>query len=425
MITPVFPPRNTAGIFRTLRFSKYMSNFGWAPIICTMNSNDPKDFDPTSYGLAVDAEIIRFGKLSSSGDSPQDAQSSSSTGQMLKPVGQIRKYLRPFREYFFETPDKNIDWANLLKRKGLGIIQRTGAQLIYSSGPPHSSHLAALALSRSSRLPWIADFRDPWARKPWRDTRNPIGARLNPYYERSVIRSAHCVVLNNPSSLEDFQNAYPEYAEKLCCIPNGIDPAMQLQVQSVLSAVPKESRNPIPTIFHSGNLYGSRDPRPLIRAIASLNRKGTPVCFHQLGAVTRASEIEQEIASLNIGHLIEFNPPIPHSQALERMATADILTLIQPDASVMVPAKLFEMMLFKKPILAICDSPSTEQIVQEYGGGCAASRDIQQIEKMIVRALDQLSDNSSQDKRASTIDKYDGVNLTGQLVETMNRLVCR
>jgi len=107
------------------------------------------------------------------------------------------------------------------------------------------------------------------------------------------------------------------------------------------------------------------------------------------------------------------------------MATADILTLIQPDASVMVPAKLFEMMLFKKPILAICDSPSTEQIVQEYGGGCAASRDIQQIEKMIVRALDQLSDNSSQDKRASTIDKYDGVNLTGQLVEIMNRLVCR
>lgn len=425
MITPVFPPRNTAGIFRTLRFSKYMSNFGWAPIICTMNSNAPKDFDPTSYGLGVDAEIIRFGKLSTSGDSPQDAQSSSSTGQILKPFGRIRKYLRPIREYFFETPDKNIDWAKELMRKGPGIIQQTGAQLIYSSGPPHSSHLAALALSRSSRLPWIADFRDPWARKPWLDARNPIGARLNPYYERSVIRSAHCVILNNPSSLEDFQNAYPKYSDKLCCVPNGIDPAMQIQVQSVLSSVPKENSNPIPKICHSGNLYGSRDPRPLLRAIASLNQKGTPVCFQQLGSTAKGSEIEQEIASLNISHLIEFCPPVPHAQALERMAMADILTLIQPDASVMVPAKLFEMMLFRKPILAICDSPSTEHIVLEYGGFCAASRDIQQIEKMILHAIHQLNDNSTIDKRASTIEKYDGVNLTGQLVEVMNRLAWR
>ena len=37
-----------------------------------------------------------------------------------------------------------------------------GIELIYSSGPPDSSHVAAERLARRTGLPWIADCRDPW-----------------------------------------------------------------------------------------------------------------------------------------------------------------------------------------------------------------------------------------------------------------------
>ena len=107
------------------------------------------------------------------------------------------------------------------------------------------------------------------------------------------------------------------------------------------------------------------------------------------------------------------------------MAAADILLIIQPDAPVMVPAKLFEMMIFQKPIIGVCDSPSSEEIIAAYGGYSAASQDIVKIREMIELSVAQLERDSYQEdpRRLATCEQYDGVRLTGVLAAYMDRLI--
>jgi glycosyltransferase involved in cell wall biosynthesis len=425
MVTPVFPPRNTAGVFRTLRFCRYLPEFGWIPSVCTMNADNPKDSQPCTFGLDPRVEIFRIGERTSVafGDTkPDNTVVPSVSGSKRGIVSNLRAFLRPYREYLFETPDKNIGWAKLVQRRGIELLDATRAELVYSSGPPHSTHLAAMGLSKIQGLPWIADFRDPWARLPWVVDRNPFGQSFIPKLERSVIENASLVVLNNESSESDFRDAYPEYIHKFRCIPNGIDPVIRDSIEVLVERTGKTSPHRRPVICHAGNLYGHRDPRPFLQALAELRRKEIQVRFKQIGTVDSTFDAIDYSRSLGLEDCVEFVPAVRHEQALEHLAASDILLIIQPDASVMVPAKLFEMMAFRKPILGICDSPSTEKIIEEYGGWTSASRDVEKIQIAVQGSIAQLGDAADLDRRARVCEQFDGVRLTGVLAGLMDQL---
>ncbi len=429
MVVPVFPPRNTAGIFRTLRFCRYLPRFGWIPSVCTMNSTDSRDSDPEVFGLNPKSIILRMGACSpvSFGET-KSINERANTSSMRQGAGirGFRALLRPYRELLFETPDKYIGWANLVKRNSQLILDKVFPELIYSSGPPHSTHLAAMHIAKKSGLPWIADFRDPWARLPWDVDRNPLGRKFIPRMEREVIQTAALVILNNDSSRADFCEAYPNYTNKFEAIPNGIDPVTKNQIEEILKLHNREARNGPVTICHAGNLYGQRNPIAFLKAIAQLRRSGTQVRFRQIGPVDASFKAQELVNSLGIEDSITFEPSVPHNQALEAMAKSDILLIIQPDASVMVPAKLFEMMVFKKPIIGVCDSPSTEQIIADYGGFSAPSRDVEKIQSVIRHGIGQLEvDPEMQQKRIATCERFDGVRLAGVLAGHMDRLVCQ
>ena len=80
---------------------------------------------------------------------------------------------------------------------GLGAVRRraraspsrgaSGRSRVLSSFPPTASHVAALALHRADRLPWIADFRDPWT---WGADHGYVWARDR--RERGRDRGARC-----------------------------------------------------------------------------------------------------------------------------------------------------------------------------------------------------------------------------------------
>lgn len=331
----------------------------------------------------------------------------------------IKSLLRPVWQLISETPDRGIGWAKLAAREGIKIAANQNIDVIYSSGPPHSVHWAARTISRSTGIPWVADFRDPWARRPWKRAQNPLGQKLLPYYERKVVETAKRVILNTPAACEDFQAAYPNLSQKFTCIPNGLDPDLIDQVAAIgLNEEVRETK----VLCHPGSMYGHRDPNPILRAIARLNKDGISIKLQQIGAIAEHFDPASAARELGIAHLFERLPQMGHSQVLKHMSDADLLLIIQPDAPLMVPGKVYEMLAFSQPIVAVCDSPATASVVEDGGGWCASSRD----ETEIATAIKMASSSDRQsiaNKRLAARAKYDGRNLTKQLANIFDSAI--
>src|SRR5688572_290575 len=66
MLSYPFPPALSGGVFRILRFCKYLPEFGWEPIVLTPRTEavHPIELDPTLEALVPDGlQVVRTGVL--------------------------------------------------------------------------------------------------------------------------------------------------------------------------------------------------------------------------------------------------------------------------------------------------------------------------------------------------------------------------
>lgn len=425
-----FPPATNVGVHRTLRFAKYLGEFGCRPTILTRHCTPSVAGEQLLAQVPDDVAIHRVGSSNEPPEpeegsaEPQDTVSTAHSNRYVTRSikRRMKSLLRPGWELLTETPDQYVSWSRLAAAKGIELCRDGKFDAIYTSGPPHSTHLAGLKIQRASRLPWIADFRDPWARRPWVKARNPWGQRLLPHYERKVVHGAARVVLNNEASAEDFRRAYPHLPpKKFVSIPNGYDPDLlplvaQLRQQRQQSLPETNGQNRIPVLCHPGTLYGQRDPRPILEAIASLHKEGIDVRFQQVGLVSAKFELNRTVCNLGIQHLVECIPPVSHAQSMAYMSRADVLLIIQPNAPLMVPGKLYEMLLFNLPIVAVCDSVATSSALKLAGNSwTVSSQDAKGIQTAIESALSDALDDETCKSRTEAKTYYNGKHLTMSL----------
>ena len=419
MLLPEFPPKNTAGVHRSLRFCRFLPESGWQPCVLASNVSEPGG-DKLLEKIPAETIVTRVGPVMTTVASSNGSPSSQ---QAKRPAvyTALRRMLSPARQLATETPDRNISWSRLAAQHGAEYLRREPVEVLYSSGPPHSVHLAAKKLSTAFGIPWVADFRDPWARKPWTKKANPWGQYLLPYLERTVIEHATKVILNTQASHQDFCAAYPQYVQKFHCIPNGLDPELAEEVRAI--AAVQQADNEIPVLCHPGSMYGHRNPAPVLRAIARLHAEGLSIKLQQIGPIAEEFRAHAAAHDLGISHLFEQISSLPHRETLAAMSRADLLLIIQPDAPLMVPSKAYEMLAFDQPIVAACDSAGTEAVVREAGGFVVESRDDAKIASAIRQAWLSRFDHESMRLRRRARAKYDGRTLTESLASVLARAV--
>ncbi|NJL55865.1 glycosyltransferase family 4 protein, partial [bacterium] len=106
------------------------------------------------------------------------------------------------------------------------MIAKYAPSVIYTTSAPFSSHLIGARLSRQTGLPWVADFRDPYAADsrvgPHTAFHRAVRARL----EYGWVQQAKRVIATTERTTADFQSRYPaEPAERWVTITNGYDEA--------------------------------------------------------------------------------------------------------------------------------------------------------------------------------------------------------
>jgi glycosyltransferase involved in cell wall biosynthesis len=271
-------------------------------------------------------------------------------------------------------PDKESGWIVPAVLRGLMHMAARGRpDVIYSSAPPWSGQAVAWVLAALSGRPWVADFRDPWARAPARDWRLRFRQRAVERLERQVVGRADAVLFVTRANRDEFAAFYgPAAARRFHLVPNGCDPTEF------------EGLTPAPAagmfvLLHAGTFYGPRNPLPILRAVASAigRRALDPATFRLrlLGTNSLAFDLAAESRRLGIEQVVEVLPRASRAETLQQMVSASALLLVQTNTTVSIPGKAYEYLAAGRPVLALSEEGETAELVRASGAGVVVRPD--------------------------------------------------
>lgn len=312
--------------------------------------------------------------------------------------------MKDWMDDVLSIPDKESGWIAPAALRGLRHMLTTGRpDVIYSSAPPWSGHVVAWVLGVLSRRPWVADFRDPWARAPWRNWR-PLRRNAVAALERCVIRRADTVFFVTRGNLSEFADFYgPTAAQRFHLVPNGCDP---VEFESVAPLPPRDAF----VLLHAGSLYGGRTPLPVIHAIARAINRGalerTRFRLRLLGDISLRMDLPAECRRLGIEDVVEFAPRVRRAESLRELKSATALLLVQPGTTVSIPGKVYEYLAAGRPVFALAEEGDTAELVRATRIGVSVRPD-DPVEK-IESALLELVALAGRPYGAPSRELYDG-----------------
>jgi glycosyltransferase involved in cell wall biosynthesis len=337
MIAYHYPPEgSSSGVQRTLKFSQYLPRNGWTPIVLTAS--------PRAY------RIRRGDQLD---DVPETAivcrAFAFDTARHLSVKGHYPKLL--------SLPDRWVSWFPGAVAFGMRLIREYRPRAIWSTYPIATAHLIGLTLQRLSGLPWIADFRDSMTEDNYpREERQRAAYR---WIEQRTLERCARAVFTAPGALEMYARRYPEMdPAKLVVIANGYDEDSFEEAERLPSA--RQNRDGRVVLVHSGALYPEeRDPRAFYQAVAELKRSGK-VSSGTAKIVLRATGHDayhvRLVEECGINDIVSVEPAISYRAALREMLDADGLLVFQAaNCNHQVPAKIYEYVRARRPILALTD----------------------------------------------------------------------
>jgi hypothetical protein len=272
-------------------------------------------------------------------------------------------------------PDEGRGWLINAARAVRRNVHEFSPDVVVSTGPPHSVHLAAWAGVWRRGTAWVADFRDPWADEAQLHIRAAWAAPLMYRLEAGVIRSAQRVLTNTTKQMSAFQERYPDIT--VDCLPNGVD------LEGLPSRISPDSRRL--TMVHLGTLYHRRDPIPAVRAFALFVRRnpaaaadGSKLLFVGSMGDDYRQRIQTTATEEGIGGLVGLEGVRPRAEALEILATSDISLVLAQDQETAIPAKIYESVGMRIPTLVITEPDSaTGEAARRLGAAVHVPSDVE------------------------------------------------
>jgi glycosyltransferase involved in cell wall biosynthesis len=337
MIAFHYPPMHgSSSIQRTLKFSQYLTECGWKPIVLTAH---PRAYSSTSNDQLGDIldEVAVYRAFA------------LDTSRHLSIKGRYPK--------FFALPDRWISWFLGAVPMGLYLIKKYKPEIIWSTYPIATAHLVASTLRRLTGIPWVADLRDPMT-----DVGYPPDSVTRGVYqwiEKKTVACCTRAVLTTPGAIEDYRTRFPQICpSRFHLIENGYDEE-NFSVAEANVVTKRKTDGPF-TLVHSGVIYPSeRDPTQFFEALAALSSEGK-ISGSNFKVILRATGHDEYLHRLidqyGIGDIVLLAPPVSYQEALSEMLNADGLLILQAsNCNNQIPAKLYEYLRARRPILALTD----------------------------------------------------------------------
>ncbi len=371
IITYYWPPAGGPGVQRWLKFVKYLRDYGIEPIVfIPENPNYPMLDNSLESEIPEGITILKkpiFEPYQVAGFFAKDQTKTISKGIIAAEKNQsfLQKSLLFIRGNLF-IPDARKFWIKPSVKFLNTYLKEEGIKKIITTGPPHSLHLIGLKLKQELDLKWIADFRDPWTQigyhKKLKLTESSKKKHLS--LEREVLNSADQIITTSFTTKAEFAE---KTNKPISVITNGFD-AEENEAQT----------NELDTKFsisHIGSLLSERNPENLWKAIAELTKEDISFAedLELKLAGTISEEVITSIKSVGLGEKLQLLGYVSHKQAIALQQKSRLLLLIEINSEEtrgIIPGKLFEYLMAKRPILAIGPQKwDVQQILEETGAG--------------------------------------------------------
>lgn len=305
-----FPPLGGIGSLRVTGFARHLPEFGWDPVVLAPREGayyrDPElSFPEERIVRTASLELSRAGKrvLRAGGDDVRPAS-----------VDGTRATLRGAARMLLYHPDPQVGWYLPAVCAGRRELVTRPFDAILSSSCPITAHLVARRLQRLSRLPWVADFRDPWSQMLPPGLPRRRAARL----ERSLARSASAVTMTSPSWAERHAALWGRPVE---VIPNGHDLA---------ASAPLEPPDEF-VVSYLGTYYPeTQDLSAALEAIRRLADGAGPAVDRLRFIGTLHPMLRQQLAKLELEPTVQETGFVPHREAMDHLRRSSALLIAGP-----------------------------------------------------------------------------------------------
>ena len=287
------------------------------------------------------------------------------------------------------TPDSLGSWKKPVLKT---IDQFMGTQqfrpdVLVTFAFPLVDNIIGLELKRHFKLPWLAHFSDPWVDSPFR-TDDPLTKALNARLEQNVIERADRLVFTSGETAELVMKKYrPALRAKVRIVPHAYEP-------DLFSGVPNSNGDRL-VIRYLGDLYLSRTPKPLFRAIETLSATDPELLkrfrFEIVGDVHDLNLEQMGLSQLPEG-LVVFRPRVDYCESLSMMTSASGLMVIDAPVakhaeSVFLPSKLIEYVGADRPIIGLTPPGTASYLISRLGGWVADPGSAEQVADVVRQFL--------------------------------------
>ncbi|MHC4562007.1 MAG: glycosyltransferase [Planctomycetota bacterium] len=419
MLARFFPPAQSAGTFRVVRFTQFLPEFGWKCVVGTLAERCHPEVDPTLMAsVPPGTEVHRWpcGNWETHLDMWADRRKGTIGRLTALPARYLAGALR-----VGITPDTGKMGLRGLYRgvsKALGS-QRIDAVLI--TGMPFSWFFLAPKIKKQFGVPVVLDLRDPWThfpdffrgRRAWRlgvDRRN----------ERRIFSCVDRVIFNTPRTLAWYCGQYPDLDQSgWSVITNGFTAGQ------VEAATPEPFDTPV--LVHGGMTDRIRTSKFLIEAMGRCRDAGviSPETFRYI-SYGSGEPGEHAVASrAGVEEMVEFRGRASHGEVLAALRGAKALLLVVAEGHTLnVPGKLYEYLGANKPIIMAGPVESdAADILARTGAGRAVP--IDDVSALATAIGDVMMGRLGAARDDQAVAQYEARTLTGKLADLLDQVAGR
>ncbi|MBQ9660771.1 MAG: glycosyltransferase [Bacteroidales bacterium] len=411
IITYYWPPTGGSGVQRWVKFSKYLPQSGWQPVVYTPENPEQLARDESLLSdIPACAEVIKT-RITE----PYEIYrrlTGGKAGQEINPVNAQKKSWKQRLSLWIRgncfIPDPRIGWVRPSVRYLKKYLREHPVDAVVTTGPPQSVHLIGRGLKRALGVHWIADFRDPWTEMFYYKHLGLTAAadRRHRRLEQSVLDEADTVISVSPPVAADFQ---ARTHTPVVLITNGFDE--DDFGHSELDPEPRTFK-----LVHTGLFAADGNPLNLWDALAK--RCGADPAFRERLQIRLVGKVDaavtDAIRARGLGaHLVELGY-LPHDETVREQRAADILLLPlrrEPEYTKVLPGKIFEYLAARRPVLGIGqEDGAAAQVLRDAGAGEMFDWD---------KTGELLAFLDAEHPATAGIEKYTRRALTAQLIQIL------
>ncbi|MXV52819.1 hypothetical protein GS399_17745 [Pedobacter sp. HMF7647] len=418
IVSPHFPPSNLAAVHRSRLFAKHLPEFGWEPIIVTV--------DEAYYEEALDPNLVKL--LPASLRIEKVAASSTKNIRLIGDIG-IRGFRQMLKRILFLCSSEKIDF-------------------LYIPIPSNFAALLGPIISRKTGIPYGIDYIDPWVHR-WPGTEKKISKaygsmKLGEWLEPLAVKKVSLITGVAPGYYEAVLERNPHLKNKVvtASMPYGGEAEDHLMVER-LGLKPylfKKEPGTFDFVYAGAMLPKAYKPLEEVLKVLAANLKHFEnIRIHFIGSGYSPNDAQSyNIKALASKYglwesvIFEYPKRIPYLEVLTHLNASDGAFIIGSTEAHYTPSKVYQAVLSQKPVFAVLHQASSAcKVIESTGAGLTLTFDgeagLDKIGKFLLNkwtsflAFRETFDASQINQKA--FDAYSAKNVTSILADALAKAI--